>query len=474
MKTDFWVCLWVCIWVCLLITLTSLVGPSVHAQDSRKVDKAMELSGLSVSETFQVPDHRPLNLSNPVFRKLFYRAGQTSPSNMKAWSQLSIAATTEQWLQQPGKFRFQVYSGIATANSIEKVDLEFGTEGFAKSVYVAHCKDEQGKPGAIVLRQPIGSWPLDEALPAPQRIRYHGFFLGSFQSDDQRLVVEEKPDADEEPPADETALSVPVLIANRIQWIPDKTSASPEVTPSMVELANQGVDVSKLHDTVRRYSAKPLGKRETGVFYDMMAAAANSESLPEDAISFAEFMRSLEKNPRGFIGNAIEIKGRVKQCVPVIVDDEATREKLGNSKWYQATVFPELEKSIAIKNPKGEDEIYDSFPVTLCLTRLPEGLSTETIVGKSFRFDGYYYRIWIYPSERTDKSGLAGQVSPLVMVSSLKEIQANKSQLDLFIGALVGVMLLGIVAVAFFVARSRRPVPADAEPLPDVIDTNFD
>lgn len=451
-----------------------LTEQTASGQDSKKVDKAMELSGLSVSETFEVPDHRPLNLANPIFRKLFYRVGQTSSKNLDTWSRLSIAASREQFLQQPGQYRFQVYSGTAVAESIRKIAIKNGTEGFANAVYVAHCKDENGAPIAILLRQPIGAWPLDEPLQTPQRIQYQAFFLGSFQSDDEGLVAEERVDDTDEPAAGAPADSIPVLVTNRIRWQPEKASTSPLVTPSMVELANQGVDVSKLHDTVRRYSAKPLGKRETDVFHEMMIAATNSSSRPDDAIDFPALMRGLEKDPRGLIGTAVGIKGRIKQCVPVVISDKELSKKLGTQKWYQATVFPDMEKAIVIKNPNGEDEVYSSFPVTLCLTRLPAGDGPESMVGKSFRFSGYYYRIWIYPSERTDNSGLAGQVSPLFMVSSLQQIQADKSQLDLFIGALVGIMLLGVIAVSFFVARSRRPVRTDAEPLPDVIDTNFE
>ncbi len=454
----------------LLLSVVSILPRTAHGQDSKKVDKAMELSGLSVSETFEVADYLPLNPGNAIFRKLFYRVGQTSNENLEAWSKLSIEATHQQLLDQPGKFRFQVFAGTATAHSIDKIELEKRVEGFPNALYVAECISPQGEPLSIVLRQPIGAWTTGQPLATPQPIRYHAFFLGSFESDEAGLKVEE--DYSNEQPLSPTqkSTSEPVFIARRIEWLPEAPCESPKVTPSMVHLAARGVDAAGLRDTILPHSAKPLSPRESRLFYRMMRAATDSETMPDDTVSFSKLMRS----PKDLIGTAIELQGRIKQCVPVLVNDETTRKTLGADQWYQATLFPDMGgKDIVIRNRSGEDEVYTSFPVTLCLKELPAGLTPKTFEGKSFRVAGYYYRMWIYSSQRTDNSELPGQVSPLVMVSSQTEIQANEAELDLFIALMATMMLIAVIAVGFFVFRSRQPTPGRTEPLPDIIDTNF-
>jgi len=294
----------------LLLFLFLLPSKSINGQDSKKVDKAMELSGLSVSESFQVSDYRPLNPGNTIFRKLFYRVGQTANSNLETWSKLSIEAGYQQLLDEPGKSRFQVFAGTATAHSIEKIEFERQAEGFPNALYVVQCTNSDGLPIAIVLRQPIGAWPLDQPLTTPQQIRYCGFFLGSFETDDGELIItKEHSDVEEVPSIPARPTSAPVFVARRIAWLPTAVSESPQVTPSMVELASKGVDVSGLRDTILPRSAKPLGQRETQLFYQLMKAAAVSKSPPEDVVDFSELMR----NPKGLIGNAIELTGRIKK-----------------------------------------------------------------------------------------------------------------------------------------------------------------
>jgi len=72
-----------CMLIALMFLITNASRPSeLLAQDSKAVDKAMELSGLSVSESYLVTNFVPLDVDDVYFRKLMHRAKQASTENI--------------------------------------------------------------------------------------------------------------------------------------------------------------------------------------------------------------------------------------------------------------------------------------------------------------------------------------------------------------------------------------------------------
>jgi len=337
---------------------------------------------------------------------------------------------------------------------------------------------------AVLLREPLRSWPLNQPLPVPQKVEYAGFFLGSFETNsDKHLKLfqsarqpqENSQDSDPveldeeiQPVAPEQC--VPVFVAKRLRWFPTEISETPPITESMVKLAEQGMDVSLIFDRVKRRSKKPIGASETAALYQMMIAADKITALPRDTMDFKQLLSSHRSN-----GAAVRMTGRIRQCVAAKINNPKIAAELGTDTWYQTTVFPDQQgKNIVLRNPDGEDLIYSQFPFTFCLPHLPDDRSPQELTGAVFEFSGFYYRMWAYPSERTDNAGLSGQISPLIMVSSLREIKAEEADLNVFVGAIVGAMLLAIAFIAIFVYRSRgQKTNEETLPLPEKIDINF-
>lgn len=450
------------------------------AQDSKAVDKAMELSGLSVSESYLVTDFVSLDVNDVYFRKLIHRAKRASTENIDKWSRLSIPASIDTLRTDPIPNRFQVYGGGAVVESLRRFKLPKKTAGFIPSVYVASCRNDQGQPFAVLLREPLRSWPIDQPLPVPQKVTYAGFFLGSFATDDNGYPklfqsAEEKETPlheidliDEENPPVAPEQCVPVFVAKRLRWFPTETSETPPVSEALVKLSEQGMDVSLLLDRVRPRSNKPIGSSETTALYQMMIAADKVDTMPGNPMDFQQLLRSPQS-----IGEAVRMSGRIRQCVAAKIDNPQIAAELGTDTWYQVTMFPNQRgQNIVLRNPEGEDLVYQQFPFTFCLPRLPDDRSPQELTGAVFEFSGFFYRMWIYPSERTDQANLAGQSSPLIMVSSVKEIRAAEADLNAFVGTIVGAMLLTIGVVAFFVYRSRSR-KVEQEPLPETIDINL-
>ncbi len=66
----------------------------------------LELSGYSLSESYQVDDDQPLNFESPILKQLLYRARKTAPKSRARYSQFSQATTWRDMTSQTENFRF--------------------------------------------------------------------------------------------------------------------------------------------------------------------------------------------------------------------------------------------------------------------------------------------------------------------------------------------------------------------------------
>ncbi|QEG24723.1 hypothetical protein [Mariniblastus fucicola] len=412
-----------------------------------------ELSGLSQEDAASTTDTDSFDPLNPQFKKLLYRTGTVDSAVIREWVTNESTEAISSFATNPADHRFHPVSIDAKVKSIRRFDYPpEQARNFLSGFYVADCENEKGESFALISRSSVASWPVKQSLEEPQSIRFDGFF---FASKSVALIGE----------TDSTP--IPILVTRRFSWHPERTYAELGVDAAKVALANSGVDISLL-DIVKSRKGKSIGSRETVCFWQMLAASKNVR-LPADVdrVDFSTMLRS----PIESVGSAASVQGRVRQCVPVKVSDPEAVSLLGTDTWYQLTIFPDLKgRPIQVATRDGEHEVYqNAFPVTVCVLNLPAGLNQESIVGNVFLCDGFFYRIWAYPSERTDDSGLYGQPSPLVMASSLTEIESTAGQLQTMLGAMLLAMAIAIGFVGWFVFRSKKAVTRDE--LPDKIDT---
>ena len=134
---------------------------------------------------------------------------------------------------------------------------------------------------------------------------------------------------------------------------------------------------------------------------------------------------------------------------------------MGTDTWYLLSVFPDLDgRPIRVPTRDGDPEVYrNAFPVTVCVLDLPESYDQDSIIGNTFVCDGFFYRIWAYPSERTDKSKLDNQQSPLIMASVMTKVESTGGQLQMLLVAILFSIAIAIAAIGWFVFRTKKSAP---------------
>ena len=426
----------------ILIAMLALLPGQVQEEDLRS------LSGMSDPDIAAVEDNQTLDPGNAQFRKILYRTGTVDPVVMRQWASRSDGTSVDQIAAHPSEFRFHPFSMDANVQSISRYDYSAeNAKNFFEGFYIAKCETTEGQPFVLVSRSSVSSWPLGKELPAAQLIQFSGFFLGN-------LAME----SGSEP--------LPVFVARRFAWYPTTENESLQIDAGKIALAKAGVDISLL-DIVKAQKGKPIANRESICFWQMLAACSKPTGPSvSNPIGFASMLR----DPIDSVGKAASIQGRIRQCVPVKITEAEPIELLGTDTWYQLTIFPDLDgRPIKVATRDGEPEVYkNAFPVTVCVTKLPAEFNSESIVGSTFVFDGFFYRIWSYPSERTEKSSLDGQPSPLMMASTMRMVKSTSGQLQTFLMAIILAMVIAVAVVGWYVFKSKKIAPR--KELPETID----
>ena len=162
--------------------------------------------------------------------------------------------------------------------------------------------------------------------------------------------------------------------------------------------------------------------------------------------------------PIDSVGKSASVQGRVRQCVPIKITSAEAIDQLGTDTCYQLSIFPDLDgRPVRVATEKGSPEEYkNAFPVTVCTLDLPSGYDSESIVGNTFQYNGFFYRLWAYPSERTENSALDNQPSPLMMAYSLVKIKSTSGQLQTLLTAVLLAMAIAVGFVIWFVMRAKK------------------
>ena len=408
------------------------------------------LSGLSESDAAAVEDNETLDPSGPQFKKLLYRTGTVDGGVLRQWAKKTKDVSIQQVTAGPETFRFHPFSMNVKATSIRRFDFApEDARDFLSGFYIVNCQTETGEEFVLISRSSVSSWPLNENLSQPQQIRFDGFFLGKLAIKLDQLETSARP----------------VFIARRFAWFPDQENESLKIDAAKVALAKAGVDISLL-DIVKSRKGEPIGNRESICYWQMLAACKTARApYAADRVDFATMLRS----PLDSVGKFAAVQGRVRQCVSVKVTSPDAMELLGTDTWYQLTIFPDLNGRPVEVGTRDSPEVYkNAFPVTVCAVDLPQGFDSESIVGSTFQCDGFFYRIWSYPSERTQDSDLAGQPSPLMMASTMIKVKSTTGQLQTLLGAVFLAMGLAIGFVVWFVSLSKKTKPRTE--LPDQIE----
>ena len=100
-KKRFFKSLVSCAAIAIFMSASTLVG-QVHN------NKPLELSGLSLSQAYDIEDDLPLDLDEPMILQLIYRIKKTSSKSRRKYSQYSKDVTWEQLSSKTEDYRLWV------------------------------------------------------------------------------------------------------------------------------------------------------------------------------------------------------------------------------------------------------------------------------------------------------------------------------------------------------------------------------
>ena len=473
-------------------TICCLCHLRVQAQPAPQspTESPSTLAGFSDSETYDLEAASPLDLKESLLVRTLYRVAKVSPQSMGEYSRFSDTTEIESILQTPREYRFWAFTRPVRLKRLSVLKLPGQQEvGGIKGVYLATCESPDGTPLFLLCRSAPRLLPLNQLLN--EKIRFAGFFYNSVAtiqgSHGLEIQIASDGQASDENQSVEESPAAPLMIVKRFAWYPQDSSATPDVSAGQAELATYGVDIG-LFDFVKEQNSKRLSKYDASCFYQMLGAAklAGLETVAEDAAKdrkFSSFV-DLMREPNSHFGSLVKITGSLRQCVRVNVPAQQVNQTNGLKEYWQVSLFPDLGgRPVVIKSGKDENLEFSRYPVTVCLSKLPAGLSAQTMSGKTATVEGFFYRFVRYQSQKSEAAGKDGMVSPLVMASgiSIVSTQQSASALDSLLRLAALMLLLAIgAAIAWRVISWRREFSktsqkASAFELPDSIDiSNID
>ncbi|MFT5304227.1 MAG: hypothetical protein ACI814_005052 [Mariniblastus sp.] len=421
---------------CLLGGSTSRIGFASQVHDQTPI----ELSGFSISESYDVEDGAALDVNAPKVKQLLYRVMRTSPESRSLYSQYSSDIAWDDVVNQAADYRFWVFDKQAVLKSVRKTQLaNLSPAEEIQHVFVCHCEladADSSIPFVVISRTLPKSLSKSGSYSTP--VSMSGFFYANAV------------DSHSESPT-----SLPVFIVDQLGWYPTETSA--DVSPAHLRLAKHGMDVG-LIDSIQSNNTKPLGSADAEAFFQLMGAIKSMDSVFDDSIGpklgFTELMQKSESN----FGEAVRIRGMVRSCSEITIPHPDIRKRLGVSKYYQLMIFPDLDGAkVVVRSKDGGTLDYRKFPVTICCTELPAGVGPRQIERTPVEVQGYFFRFWKYQSEKTQNVGVAGQISPLIVTKIPRILPQQSNRLTQIITVFVIAVIFGVaILLLYFRSAGQR------------------
>lgn len=443
----------------LLISMT-LVGLPSLTRGQIHDETPIELSGFSVSETYDIKDDLPLDLDAQPIERLLYRLRSSSPRTRAHYSQFSRTTSWDEIINQTDEFRMRMFDRPGRVKKIESHHLATATlDTDIQQFYVCHgeftpefnpdSQSEKPHPFMVITRTIPAVLPLGEPIDEPVRVL--GFlYLRTIDSNNQKI---------------------PVFVSDRLAWFPDRSQPN-GATTSQVALAAHGVDIGQF-DLVRENNAKPLGQHDAETFFQMISGVAQMPPLDENQPRLS-FYDLIKKGDQKF-GHAAKITGSVRTCSRVTITDRDIQDRLGVRQYYQLMVFPNLNgKKISIEHRDGTQTEYSRFPITVICTELPEGMSPGDLEKQRIQVDGFFFRYWSFRSGKSDQTWGTGQPSPLLISRRPTLLASNVGYLNSFLIGFVVVVSASVAALVIGLRIKDRRKGKRMTPLVDQLPEQID
>lgn len=364
------------------------------------------------------------------------RIRRLQPHRITHWLKLSVP--WNELATHPAEHRLEIYLLTGTVEAIRRQmvpEEAVSTVGipFYYEVDVRLDQDNGTVPGTIVVEKLPAAWEANfEQVDAirGQPFSCPGVFLKTFQAE-----------------PNETGY---IFATSKISWHPDRVDALLGVTPAMVRLAKQGMDIGELSYIQDR--AKFEG-REREPFYQMLAAVGRlpfGQQTPTVELSVSDLLTlpriGLMVAPEKYRAEFIDLAGVCRRITRIEVDDADIQARLGIDHYFEVSIFVPIPAPIVSQRPGDEasrKEFAHEYPVLVCVSELPEGIQEGDQLHLPVAATGAFFKLWAYRSPfMSGQEHTRRQISPLLIAESLKEqSQVGEPEVNQFV--LVIVLILG-------------------------------
>lgn len=341
------------------------------------------------SELNRFSDRQPLDAGDEeTLMHILYRLPAFPLEQFERLKQGQKGVAWQELVDQPDRFRVEMFHVTGRAKLVVKVPLvpEIASRLEFEHYFRVTMELADAPFSAVICSRKVPeAWPLDQPLDEPVVI--DGLFLkvGDLSGPQPQLV----------------------FAADRVAWIPDRAEPALQIGPPQVLLAGLGFDVSLLDD-VRKTNGLGITAADRECFYRMLAAVGQTQPETLRAAAPGEFaVVDLLKEPKTRHGQLGMVNGVARRVTKILVSDPDIQQRFAIDHYFQIDVFVSLgDQVLHVSQVKSdaksdaEGPVYaNNFPVTVCVRRLPKGLTESANSHDVVRIPAFFFKLWSYQSE---------------------------------------------------------------------------
>lgn len=371
-----------------------------------------------------------------LLRKILFHCPRIDIVDIERWSKNQVAL--DELIKEPTRHRVDTVHLSGYTRSIERLDVPEDRRQrlqFDHYFRIHFQVDDQLEPTIVYCRRIPQSWPLGTVKqPGGFRSSFSAFFLKIDRFADEL---------------------VPMFVANRAAWHPQKTNAELGIEVDHRTLGVLDMDVG-LFDDVKHQDKITHHDREC--FYQMLSTVGRLQSVNLQDVARDQFdIAKLLGEPSSQVGLAYKVSGSARRAIKILVNDPDIRERFGIERYYEIEVFVSLPQNLKlIDDATGRSETYVDYPFVFCVRTLPAGMPEGPTINHPIQISGFFLKLWAFRNERLKKlndakgDGVsARQTAPLFIGLPPKSIsQSVSDKRKGTTGLIVGV---GFVVALLFV-----------------------
>ena len=441
----------------IAVVLVGLISLPVGGQETESNPTAdgpgqtLELFGLDESTLRQFTDNSPLIVDEyePIYR-LLYLFPRFERVDLHRWS--TPLGDGVELVSDPAASRGEIFSLQGWVEDIQTVELppesvrRFNYDRF----YLLRVKSSsEGRRSVLVCSREIpAAWKKPEAAGRSFAASCLGMFVkvGAFPSD-----------------VDDPAPEELVFVTDHIAWHPFSVDEELGVNAGKALLGQFGMDVSLF---AYLEQGKPIGHSDRDCFYQLLWVMGRLDPAAIRTISHPNFqIAEWLKQPQQQGGKFFRLKGLARRALKIRVEGTDIQENYGLDHYYEVDMFLPLPRTLRLVDPR--DQVareYQTYPVTLCVRDLPEGMPEGSSIRQEISVDTCFMKLWSYRSqfmtgEDTPEDMVRRQVSPLFVARTVTKVEPSQEKIvwpetALVIGFFFSLGVIGISA--WYYARTDR------------------